>query len=104
MLTLREAYQDYRRIREDELSPRSLVWYDQKVRVHLDYLLDTELDQITPRMCRDLHEDLSRSSGKSSANGVARALKAILNDAGRTTDLPRNPVSRGIRMNKEVPA
>ncbi|HMQ92481.1 MAG TPA: hypothetical protein PKA33_16070 [Amaricoccus sp.] len=31
-------------------------------------------------------------------------LKAILNDAGRATDLPRNPVSRGIRMNKEVPA
>lgn len=104
MITLDEAYQDYRRSREDELSPRSLVWYDQKVRVHLKHLLDTELDQITPRMCRDLHEGLSRSSGKSSANGVARVLKAILNDAGRTTDLPRNPVSRGIRMNKEVPA
>ena len=103
MLTLREAYPDYRRSREDELSPRSLVWYDQKVRVHLDHLLDTELDQITPRMCRDLHEGLSRSSGKSSANGVARVLKAILNDAGRTTDL-LNPVSRGIRMNKEVSA
>ncbi|HMQ92480.1 MAG TPA: hypothetical protein PKA33_16075 [Amaricoccus sp.] len=48
MLTLRDAYQDYRRSREDELSPRSLVWYDQKVRVHLSHLLDTELDQITP--------------------------------------------------------
>lgn len=104
MITLREAYQDYRRGREDELSPRSLVWIEQKVRVHLKDLLDTELDQITPRMCRDLHEGLSRSSGKSSANGVARVLKAILNDAGRTTDLPRNPVSRGIRMNKEAPA
>jgi hypothetical protein len=89
MLNFREAWEDYRRSREDELSPRSLVWYDQKVVKYLAHLFDTDLDQITPRMCRDLHEGLSKSSGKSSANGVARVLKAVLNDAGRTIDRNR---------------
>jgi integrase len=81
-----------------------LVWIEQKVKVHLAGLLDTDLDQITPRACRELHEDLTKSSGRYSANWCMRVLKAILNDAGRTLDIPRNPVSRGVRMNKEAPA
>jgi hypothetical protein len=104
MLTLQDAYDGYKRSREGELSPRFLVWVDQKVTVHLRDLLDTPMDQITPRMCRDLHERLSRSSGTYSANGVARVLKAIWSDAARTEDLPANPVVRGVRMNKERPA
>lgn len=104
MITLAEAWDDYRRSREGELSPRSMHWVEQKVVTHLAGLLDTPLDQITPRMCRDLHEGLTKSSGVYSANGVARVLKVLLNDAGRTVDLPRNPVSRGVRMNKERPA
>jgi hypothetical protein len=30
-----------------------------------------------------------------------RVLKLILNDVARTHDLPPNPVTRGVRMNKE---
>lgn len=104
MLTLREAYHDYRKSREGELSPKSLHWTEQKVNLHLADLLDTRLDEITPRVARDLHEKLSRTSGRYSANGVARVLKAIINDASRTLDLPTNPVSRGVRMNRESPA
>lgn len=104
MLTLQDAYEGYKRSREGELSPRSLVWVQQKVDVHLKDLLDKPMDQITPKVCRELHERLSRSSGTYSANGVARVLKAIWSDAARTEDLPPNPVVRGVRMNKEWPA
>ena len=62
MLTLREAYHDYRKSREGELSPKSLHWTEQKVNLHLADLLDTRLDEITPRVTRDLHERLSRTS------------------------------------------
>jgi hypothetical protein len=67
MINLRQAYLDYRRSREGEISPKSLHWTDQKVRLQLVDLLDTPLDQITPRLCRDLHEHLSRTSGRYSA-------------------------------------
>jgi integrase len=32
-----------------------------------------------------------------------RALKAVYNDAARTQDLPPNPVSQAVRMNREAP-
>ena len=58
MITLAEAYEGYKRSREGELSPRSLVWVEQKVSVHLSDLLDEPMDQITPKVCRDLRERL----------------------------------------------
>jgi integrase len=104
MLTLREAYQDYIAGRKHELSPRSIGWMDQKVETYMVHLLDKPLEEITPRACRALHEELSRTSGRYSSNGALRVLKAVWNDAARTYDLPPNPVSRGVRMNKEYPA
>lgn len=104
MITLREAYQDYLNGRGHELSPRSIGWMDQKLTLHLGDLLDKPLADITPRVCRERHELLTRTSGKSSANGCLRIVKAVWNDAARVDDdLPENPVSRGVRFNRERP-
>lgn len=104
MLTLRTAYQDYLRGRGHELSPRSIGWMDQKLFGHLSDLLDIPLAEVTPRVCRERHEFLTRTSGKSSANGCLRIVKAVWNDAARVDDsLPENPVSRGVRLNRERP-
>ena len=104
MTTLKDAYRAYLDGRGHELSPRSIVWMDQKLSTHLGDLLDVELGQITPRVCRERHERLTRTSGKASANGTMRVLKAVYSDAARVDDdLPENPVSRGVRMNRERP-
>ena len=52
---------------------------------------------------RSLHEKLTAKNGPYCANGAMRAPKAVYNDAARTLDLPPNPVSRAVRMNKETP-
>jgi hypothetical protein len=71
MLTLRTACQDYLRGRGRELSPRYIGWMDQKLNYHLSDLLDIPLAEVTPRVCRERHELLTRTSGKSSANGAS---------------------------------
>jgi len=50
---------------------------------------------------RTLHERITKKSGPYSANGAMRVLKLLLNDVARTHDLGPNPVTRGVRMNKE---
>jgi integrase len=77
---------------------------DHKLNYHLSDLLDIRLAEVTPKVCRERHELLTRTSGKSSANGCLRILKAVWNDAARVDDsLPENPVSRGVRLNRERP-
>ena len=101
--TLKEAWERYRDTRGPELMPRTLDWYRDKMEKTLKTVLGTPLDRLDRETVRGLHEKLTAKSGPYCANGAMRALKAVYNDAARTLDLPPNPVSRAVRMNKETP-
>jgi integrase len=66
-------------------------------------VLELPLDKFDREAVRALHEKITKRSGPYCANGAMRALKAVYNDAARTQDLPPNPVTRAVRMNKETP-
>ncbi len=102
MPTLRQAWERYREARAGELRPRTIDWYEAKVSGPLRPLLDVPMDRIDREAVRSLHERLTRRRGPYCANGAMRALKAIHNDCARSRDLPPNPVSRAVRMNKEL--
>jgi len=99
--TLEEAFERYAEARADELSPRTMGWYRQKVDGPLSSLRKLPVDRIDRERVRALHERITRGSGPYGANGAMRVLKLLLNDAARSHDLPPNPVSRAVRMNRE---
>ena len=101
--TLEAAFERYAEARRGELSPRTMAWYRQKVDGPLSSLRRLPVDRIDRERVRTLHERITRRSGPYSANGVMRVLKLVLNDAARSHDLPPNPVSRAVRMNRERP-
>lgn len=101
--SLRMAWERYKEARGPELQPSTLVWYEEKVLRVLKPILDIPLDKLDRETVRALHEKITRKNGPYGANGAMRALKAVYNDAARTQDLPPNPVSRAVRMNKEAP-
>lgn len=101
--SLRTAWERYKETRGPELQPSTLAWYEEKVLRVLKPILDIPLDKLDRETVRALHEKITRKNGPYGANGAMRALKAVYNDAARTQDLPPNPVSRAVRMNKEAP-
>jgi integrase len=101
--SLRKAWDRYKDSRGPELQPSTMNWYEEKVLGPLKGLLDIPLDKLDRETVRALHEKITKRSGPYCANGAMRALKAVYNDAARTQDLPPNPVSRAVRMNKEAP-
>jgi integrase len=98
--TIAEALERYLAGRPD-LSERTAAWYRQKVDGPLGALRKLPADRIDREAVRSLHERLTKKSGPYCANGAMRVLKLLLNDVARTHDLPPNPVTRGVRMNKE---
>jgi integrase len=96
-----EAFGRYLAGRGKELSPVTLNWYRQKIDGPLSCLRKTPADKVDREAVRALHEQLTKTTGPYGANGAMRVLKLVLNDVARTHDLPPNPVSRGVRMNKE---
>jgi len=100
--SLNEALERYLDGRKD-LSPKTALWYRQKVNGPLKPLAKLPVDRIDRETARAMHEKLSRKIGPCGANGAMRVLKLLLNDVARTHDLPPNPVSRAVRMNKEHP-
>ena len=98
---VQDAFDRYLESRRDELSPKTVEWYRQKVEGPLATLRNVPADKVDREQVRALHEKLSRTTGAYVANGAMRVLKLILNDVARTHDLPPNPVTRGVRMNKE---
>lgn len=100
--TLAEALDRYLAGRND-LSPRTAEWYRAKVEGPLSSLARLPVDRIDREAVRSLHEKITKKSGAYCANGSMRVLKLLLNDVARTFDLPPNPVSRAVRMNKETP-
>ncbi len=101
--TLRTAWDRYKETRGAELQESTVVWYEGKVFGPLKPLLDIPFDKLERDVTRAQHEKITKKSGAYCANGAMRALKAIYNDACRSHDLPPNPVSRAVRMNKERP-
>jgi integrase len=100
---LRTAWRRYKETRGAELQPSTVDWYEEKVLQVLKPILDIPFDKLDREMVRSLHEKITKKNGPYGANGAMRALKAVYNDAARTQDLPPNPVSRAVRMNKEAP-
>lgn len=103
MPCLRTAWTRYKETRGAELQPSSVGWYEDKVLGLLKPILDISFDRLDRETVRSLHEKITRKNGPYGANGAMRALKAVYNDAARTQDLPPNPVSQAVRMNKEAP-
>lgn len=98
--TIEQAMERYLAGRPD-LSPETVRWYRKKVEVPLAPLRKLPVDRIDRETVRTLHEKITRKAGPYGANGAMRVLKLLLNDVARTHDLDPNPVSRGVRMNKE---
>mgnify|MGYP001766867738 FL=1 len=101
--SLRKAWERYKETRGPELQPSTVAWYEEKVLQVLKPILDIPLDKLDRETVRALHEKITKKNGPYGANGAMRALKAVYNDAARTQDLPPNPVSRAVHMNKESP-
>lgn len=101
--TFEAAFERYMQGRGAELRPSTREWYTEKFNGHLKGLKKLPVDRIEREHVRELHERITQRSGPGAANGSMRILKAILNDAARTHDLPPNPVSRGVRLHREVP-
>lgn len=101
--SLRKAWERYKETRGPELQPSTVAWYEEKVLAVLKPILEIPLDKLDRETVRALHEKITKKNGPYGANGAMRALKAVYNDAARTQDLPPNPVSRAVRMNKESP-
>lgn len=102
-MTLDDAWEDYRRTRGRDLAPRTLDWMVKKLDARLRYLRNTPLRDFDRAELRDLHRRITEDGAPFEANGCMRVLKTLYNHAAAVEDLPPNPVSRAIRMNKERP-
>lgn len=100
--TVAEALDRYLEGRPD-LSPSTASWYRQKIEGPLRSLAKLPADRVDRETVRATHEKLTRRVGTYGANGAMRVLKLVLNDVARSHDLPPNPVSRAVRMNRETP-
>ncbi len=100
--TMIEALERYLGSRPD-LQPSTQGWYRAKVEGPLKKLKNTRMDAIDRETARALHEKITKTSGAYAANGAMRVLKLLLNDTGRTFDLPANVVSRAVKLNRETP-
>lgn len=101
--TLAQAMDRYLESRGEELRPQTQAWYRAKVDGPLSPLRALPVDMIDRDRVRELHEKITRRNGPCAANGAMRVLKLVINDVARTHDLPPNPVTRGVRMNRERP-
>ncbi|QGY40912.1 tyrosine-type recombinase/integrase [Pseudodesulfovibrio cashew] len=100
-MTLKDSWEDYRQSRGKELSPETLTWYERKLLGPLKALMNRPLSEIGRSEVRTLHQKMTETTGPYGANGAMRVLKLLYNHASAVEDLPPNPVSRAVRMNKE---
>jgi integrase len=98
--TVAEALDAYLSSRDD-LSPKTERWYRGMVDGPLKSHARRRMDEVGREECRRIHERATVSRGPYMANSCMRVLKLLHNDVARTQDLPPNPVSRAVRMNKE---
>ncbi len=98
--TVAEALEGYLASRDD-LSPKTERWYRGMVDGPLRSLSRRRMDEVSRDECRRIHEKATVKRGPYMANSCMRVLKLLHNDVARTHDLPPNPVSRAVRMNRE---
>ncbi len=79
------------RLRKSGGSPRSISTIELEVEKHLGHWTARRLDEITRTDCRELHEQLTASSGPYLANRVMRHVRALWNTALKEHELPANP-------------
>ena len=101
--TVAEALDGYLKSRAGDLSPATVKWYHAMIDGPLRSLARRRMDELSRDECRRTHERTTARSGPYLANGAMRCLKALHNDVARTHDLPPNPVSRAVKMNRESP-
>lgn len=101
--TVSEALEEYLATRSRDLSPKTVTWYRGMLDGPLRSLAKRRMDELSRDECRRAHERITEQSGPYFANGAMRCLKALHNDVARTHDLPPNPVSRAVKMNREMP-
>ena len=101
--SVRATWERYRETRGPDLRPSTVESYEEKVERYLKPILDITLDRLDRETVRALHEKITVKNGPYCANSAMRVLKLLYNDAARSHDLPPNPVSRSVRMNKERP-
>lgn len=98
--TVAEALEGYLASRDD-LSPKTERWYRGMVDGPQRSLSRRRMDEVSRDECRRIHEKATVKRGPYMANSCMRVLKLLHNDVARTHDLPPNPVSRAVRMNRE---
>lgn len=98
--TVAEALDGYLSSRSD-LPPKTQRWYRGMVEGPLKSLARRRIDEVGRDECRRIHERATVTRGPYMANSCMRVLKLLHNDVARTHDLPPNPVSRAVRMNRE---
>jgi len=103
MPTLKDVLCRYEETRKNDLQPTTLRSYRSHLKPVWKDLAKLPIDKMDRDTVRRLHERVTKKNGPSAANHVARVLKLLHNDAARTLDLPPNPISRAVRLNKEHP-
>ena len=100
--TLKQALDRYVTARAGDLQPCTLESYSKKMDALMPTLGNLPMDKIDRETVRSCHEKMTKKNGPYAANGAMRILKLLFNDVARTFDLPPNPVSRAVRLNKET--
>jgi site-specific recombinase XerD len=90
-VTLEGALREH--LRERTLSPATVASYEYHLDKYLRRLRKRAVADISRQDCRDLLDDLTRRSGRTTAAAVLRTLRALVNTAMRMDEtLTRNPV------------
>lgn len=96
--TYKDAFDDYIKLKKDA-SVETLRGYANTLQ-YLEAWWDIQLGDITPRMARSMHSEIS-DRGKYIANSVFRVFRAVYNSEMKVNfDLPRNPAD-AVEWNKE---
>ena len=77
------------------MKPRSAASYRDAIERQLREWIDLPLSEITPTLVLERHAELTKKSGKATADGTMRVLRAIYNNViylSQDNSLPPNPV------------
>lgn len=99
--TLLEVLERYLSARANDLQPRTLEGYRDRLKPIMKDVGKLPMDKIDRELARSLHERVTKKHGIYAANHAMRVLKLLYNDCARTFDIPPNPVSRAVRLHKE---
>jgi hypothetical protein len=88
--TLLEVLERYVAARVNDLQPRTLTGYRDRLKPIMKDVGNLPMDKIDREMARGLHERVTKKHGVYAANHAMRVLKLLYNDCARTFDIPPN--------------